>query len=152
MRGLTRCPLRGSGLHGAAPGNTTRSPELCSGMAGCVWLGVKVDCNCSNSILVLVLLDTVNAAERCIQDPKSQESESICVLVTGCCISASCHHHKDLFINESEENTKPKAVIFLLLLQTNVAVMALGAVARFPTHFPNRIRHKMYMLSLSGAH
>lgn len=34
LSGLTRCPLRGSGLLAAAPGDTTRSPEPCSGMAG----------------------------------------------------------------------------------------------------------------------
>lgn len=34
LSGLTRCPLRGSGLLAAAPGDTTRSPERCSGTAG----------------------------------------------------------------------------------------------------------------------
>lgn len=34
LSGLTRCPLRGSGLLAAAPGDTTHSPEPCSGTAG----------------------------------------------------------------------------------------------------------------------
>lgn len=34
LSGLTQCPLKGSGLLVAAPGDTTHSPEPCSGMAG----------------------------------------------------------------------------------------------------------------------
>lgn len=64
--------------------------------------------------------------------PASKSQETISLLVTGCRIHVSCHHHKDFFITESEGHAKPKAVIFLLLLQTNVVVMANNG------HLPNK--------------
>lgn len=61
LSGLTQCPLKGSGLLVAAPGDTTRSPEPCSGMAG----SPSHDCKlpesdlCTSALLTHIYFTTV---------------------------------------------------------------------------------------------
>lgn len=114
LSGLTQCPLRGSGLLAAAPGDTTHSPEPCSGTAG------SPSHDCKHQEYLYIVLDITNIwldrvcvlfdirILKCFASLTHHRIKNNSWFSAKAYYAPMCQRHRDLFQNESKD-LKPKA-------------------------------------------